>query len=296
MSTLIGFGLGLYLYGLGLYRTYKLIQYTPTSKAASVAPGICEAHGNARMHGELMTAPYAKKPCVFYQTAIYRWSGSGKSRSRSLVKFICSEEPFEIQDDTGSIMVQAPVSERSMGAWKGQNYLKRDINTSAVPSNGSIWGAFTGVLALVKGEKPKPAAEAAPDSDKGRMRALLKAEYPSLLDYGDKVDVEETFIEPGDEIYVLGTAQAAREGDPDSIFIGYDKSDRIFCISDGSEKVARGKTGLRQRRLKISIDEVPHHEITEERRQRFARHIFGDGLRGVHACQLIGHLEASFCF
>ncbi len=240
VGTLVG--VGLYYYGLGLYHTNKLIQYTPTSKAASVAPGICEVQGTAKPYGELKISPYNRKACVFYETTIYRWSGSGKNRSRNVVKVTRSQDPFFIHDDTGDVLIRAPVS-GTIGAFKGLNYLKRDINASAVPSNASVWGAISNVFALVKGQKPKPAAEPAPDSDKGRMRALLQAEYPSLVDYGDRIDVEETYIEPGDPIYVLGTAKAGREGDPDSVFVGYDQTDHIFCISDGSEKEALKKTG-----------------------------------------------------
>ncbi len=250
-------GLGAYFYGLALYHIYNLIKYTPTSKAVSAAPGITEVCGKAKPFGELKTSPYNQKSCVFFETAIYKWHGSGKNRSRSMVRHFWSKDPFYLEDDTGAITIQSPLEAGSKSTVNGianllahhkmtpQNYLKRDINASAVPSTGSIFGAISNVIAMVTGGKKTAAPEPPPESTQGKLRAFLRAEYPDLLDYGDRVDVEETYIEPGDSIYVLGTAavqQAGEGSSQDSIMVGYDPSDGVFVISDGSEKDARGAT------------------------------------------------------
>ena len=279
------FGIGSYLYGLALYRLYKLIQYTPTSKAVSAAPGICEVAGTARPQGELQTAPFTKKICVYFRTNIYKWSGSGKHRSRSLAKSFQGHNRFYIQDDSGQIAIDPPGDDKGGSVlWAGwnmvskhkaspQNYLKLDVSasTGAMASGGFntkttlmviaamivlpllalvfmgigfLWGLLIGVplllVALWVMSRGKNNAPSTPPTNK--VREFLRSAYPSLANYGDRIDVEETYIEPGDPIYILGTAKAV-EGDPDAISVGFTSDNGIFCISDGSEKEARGKAG-----------------------------------------------------
>jgi len=287
-------GIGSYFYGLALYRIYKLIQYTPTSKSVSAAPGICEVTGIAQPDGELQTAPFAKKACVFFKTNIYKWSGSGKHRSRSLAKCLEGHNRFYLQDDSGRIAINPPQEIDSGSILKTglgmaskrrpipQNYLEMDVSES---SNGithksgfnaktmlaviaaMIVAPILAIMALGSGDsvcitafliggliaaiivwrnkdwfKSKPKKTQAEAKPIGAVKEFLRESYPSLANYGDRIDVEETYIEPGDQIYVLGTATAA-EGDPDAISVGLSPDNDIFCISDGSEKEARGKAG-----------------------------------------------------
>ncbi|MFH1094865.1 MAG: LemA family protein [Candidatus Micrarchaeota archaeon] len=229
-------GLGVYYHGLNLYRIYSLIQYTPTSKAVSLAPGISEAQGPAQPHDRLKTAPYGLKPCVFYWTRIYKWSGYGKHRRRDLVKVLKSNDCFDIVDETGAITIRPSKIPGGHGEWEGDIYLKRDVNARVVPSRNSLFGVMGRIMAILMGREPPKPPEPKSGSDKGRMRAMLASYCPDLLEYRDQVDVEETYIEPGDLIYVLGTARPKEAQNPDDLEIAYEPTNKIFCVSDGSEK------------------------------------------------------------
>lgn len=314
------FGVGGYLYGLALYRIYKLIQYTPTSKSVAAAPGLCEVAGQAQPDGELQTAPFARKPCVFYRTNIYQWSGSGKHRRRELAACLKGRNRFYLQDESGRIAIEPPTDKLDVNmlnaGWNllakhresPQDYLKIDVKDSSAGRGGlqalfgarNLWSYYSNpglkdsneeflakrtvylqvamilfivilfwftvrdeflvlgliailvitylvLLALSRLLKPhignkETAKEPVPPQPHDKVRKFLATNYPSLAGYHDRVDVEETYIEPGDSIYVLGTAKAA-DGDPDGISVRYSPDNGIFCISDGSEKDARKKAG-----------------------------------------------------
>ena len=84
-----------------------------------------------------------------------------------------------------------------------------------------------------------------------------------IKDYCDKhninwqnrrMEFEETFIEPGEDLYVMGTAQPSPQQDSNeqqeghkNIMIGYAQGQRMYYISDKSEKELLHNSGSRTR-------------------------------------------------
>ncbi|MDE1798416.1 MAG: LemA family protein [Candidatus Micrarchaeota archaeon] len=215
-------GLWAYLMGIGHYRLRKKIQYTPTSKAISVAPGLAEVAGTAGVVAEPVAAPYTGQACAYFLTRTYTWSGSGKNRSRNLYGQTESPQPIYVEDDTGRVMLRPdPAAGKKQGILdsiipKGQIGYFIDVDVKKTWSGKGLLG--TG-------------------SFEPGMKEFLQAHYPKLLDYHDRVDVEETYIKEKDPIYVLGPARVA-DG-PDGAAQMLIQNDRnVFCVADGSEKNA----------------------------------------------------------
>jgi len=212
---------GLYAYwkGLNQYALKKAIEYTATSKAVAVAPGLAELSGEAHPYGTVVVSPYAKKECVYYRTELYKWSGSGKSRHRSLVKSFESNEPIYVEDDTGLVLVEPtlkPVGPRTKVGVEEDRHAKKMVGTG-------IFGSLLGR-----------------EQDKSsRMYRFVSEFAPDYKSYGDDLEVHETFIEDGDPIYVLGTAKLYEKNAKNpQMVIWDDPKNKYFCISDGSEKDA----------------------------------------------------------
>lgn len=214
--------------GLGQYRLKKSIEYAPTSKAIAAAPGICEVEGAARAASGPLVSPYEQKECVYYKTEVYKWSGSGKHRRRSLALCLESPSPFCIEDDTGTVLImpQQPAQNGAgflnLGAFLSAGnafFLQKDVNMGDSPKKGLI-SSFLGMGA------PNP-----------KLLAFLSRHCPSLADYTDRVDVVETYVCDGDPIFAIGEAKEFEfEGKPNMAITRGSRG--IFCISDGDEKSA----------------------------------------------------------
>lgn len=222
---LIGALFGLYMYGVGLgnYTLRKRIEYTPTSKAIAVAPGLAEVAGEVRALVSPVVSPYAQVPCAYYVCRVFRWSGSGKRRRKHLHRKLESPDPLCVEDDTGRVEVrpdpEAGLADKSLIARilpKGQvgYFLDVDVKRS--------WGG-KGLL----GSAPLEPA----------MEAFLRANAPDLLDYRDRIEVEETYIREGDPLYVLGPAKSV-EGPGGSARMLIQNDAEVFCVADGQEKNA----------------------------------------------------------
>ena len=239
-------GIGTYIYGLGQYSLKRMIEYTPTSKAVAVAPGIAELKGIARQFGGTYISPYGKKECVYYHTELHKWSGSGKHRHRYLVGHWESERPFCLEDDTGSVLIKPEL--HSAGS-EMKLIVKTDLSHKLVPGGGLL-----GFLDKKVPNEP--------------LRLFLESHAKDLLNYNDLVEVHETVFENGDELYVLGSASAYEpykdKADADDIFfegapkpsatlpiqegfqmlISHDKKRKFFAMSEKSEKDTLSEVGL----------------------------------------------------
>ena len=226
--VLIPAGLGAFWYGLGQYYLKKTIEYTPTSKAAAVAPGIAEVTGVARPFKEPLVSPYGREPCAYYSTALFKWAGSGKHRNRFLVNRWESPNPIYVEDETGRVLVQPAIRVKGNEA---AAVIKTDLKAEEILDKRGFLGKILGQQQQVNDPNDK-------------VFAFVSANYPSLSNYDDKLDVEETYIKDGDPLYVIGTASVY---DPDEteprMIIRDDPSRKIFCMADGSEKDALSTTG-----------------------------------------------------
>jgi len=246
MTGLIAAGIGAaaYFHGLGRYNLKRAIEQTPTSKAVAVAPGIAEVNGKARRFRGLLTSPLDRQDCIYFHTDIYAWSGSGKHRKRSRVATLESPDPILIEDDTGSVLVHVR-----------KDMLRKDTGASETPGRGGIAGFFLGQK------------EHGPND---RVYQMLAQYAPKYANYGDRIDVDETYVKEGDPLYCIGTAteylpEVEKEVlDPDAkddvyesvatdarkgvveaprMIIRNDSSRRIYCVSDGTERDAVNAVG-----------------------------------------------------
>ena len=204
-----GFGLGctLFWYGFQIRMKKRFIENIPTSKTRSIALGLVEVHGKAQGMGELLKSPFNRTDCVFFRFEVQERRTSGKSSRWVTIKEHESSKRFYLEDGTGKILI-APQ--------KAELHLNRDRDFSMHIGSSDQEEVFKEGLRRV-GINPK-----------------------GFLGLGDRpLRCDETYIEPGDAIYVMGTAmdnpavRGAAVG-VDNLYIG--KGEQFFCISDKSEK------------------------------------------------------------
>jgi hypothetical protein len=181
-----------------------LIESIPTSTIRSLALGLVEISGQAQPEKDLLSTPFSGLPCVFYSYAVEERVGSGKNARWETIAKGTSEQPFFVIDTTGRVLV-VPL---------GAELILPDERTSR-----SNW----------LGELPPTT-----------IAGLNRLEISTDRWIGSKtLRCRESFILPGERVYVLGTAHehlGARERveNPGRIYIGSSR-DHEFIISDRSE-------------------------------------------------------------
>ena len=196
---LIPFFLGggfLVVFGLQQRKTKMLIEATPTSNVSSVSKGFVEVKGSAQPVAELLKSPFSEAECVYYCYKVKKHAG----HSWLQIAYEESPDPFYVQDDTGKILVKPAGAEV---------HLKTDRKYQS---------SWTGNL----GNQP------------GFARELSKIglDPKGFLGITKSLRCEETYILPGDDLYVLGTATPSLT---DQLVIGK-SPEHDFVLSDQSEK------------------------------------------------------------
>jgi len=197
-------GFGLFVYGWTVHQRTRLIESIPTSTIRSLALGLVEISGQAQPEKDLLSTPFSGLPCVFYSYAVEERVGSGKNARWETIAKGTSEQPFFVIDTTGRVLV-VPL---------GAELILPDERTSR-----SNW----------LGELPP-----------NTIAGLNRLEISTDRWIGSKtLRCRESFILPGERVYVLGTAHehlGARERveNPARIYIGSSR-DHEFIISDRSE-------------------------------------------------------------
>lgn len=198
-------GIGLCVYGWILRQRKRLIESIPTSMIRSLALGLVEIKGLAQPKEGLLSSPFSGVPCVFYSYAVEEHVGSGKHARWETVANGTSEQPFFVRDTTGRVLV-VPL---------GAELILPDERTYR-----NDW----------LGELPPTA-----------LAGLNRLGVSTNRWIGNKtLRCRETFIQPEEWVYVLGTAQEqpdAKELVENSarLYIGSSR-DHEFIISDRSEK------------------------------------------------------------
>src|SRR5690606_30428613 len=104
-------------------RKARTIEDTPVAKIRSAARGYVGITGFARALGaELLRAPLAGTPCVWYRYSIERYQRHGRNSSWDTVERGTSEAFFALDDNTGHCHVdprRAEVKTAMMQRWKG---------------------------------------------------------------------------------------------------------------------------------------------------------------------------------
>ena len=200
-------GIVFFVRGLKRQGWIRLIENIPTSTVRSVAIGLAEVKGKAHPFGETLSSPLSKSLCVYYQYKVQELRRRRRTTYWATVAKGESNLRFLLRDETGEI----PVS--PVGASMNIAIDRRFSNT---------WSG---------GGVPSEVIQALEE---------LGVNTQSWLGFRKTMKVEESFIEPGDQIYVMGTADLAgsssQPGSGSGIVIRKGKNNRFFFISDKSEK------------------------------------------------------------
>jgi hypothetical protein len=151
------------------YRRHQRIRRTETTRIADVKTGCYEIKGKILSMGPLLRSPLSGTACVFYDVAVVhgtrnRWF----SKSRRVVQDK-SHQPFGMQDDTGIAVIDLEGADYALNLDQ-----KRRIR------------------------REKPADGTAPPAPEDRIPAAWE------VDGEDGAICYETFLEEGDDLYVLG--------------------------------------------------------------------------------------------
>lgn len=208
LAVMAGLGIFSFFWGFKVREKKRMIENIPTSKARSVAMGLVEVSGKAQPYRELITTPFSKVDSVFYRYVVEELRRSGKSSRWVKIAEFSTADWFYIEDETGKVLVSPSSAEL---------YLKEDKKYRA-----GGWGGG-------------PEAEA--------FKICLAEqgiESEGLFGFDKNIRCTETYICPGDSVFVMGTAadnplvEQSVEG---SANICIQKTDgNYFCVSDRSEK------------------------------------------------------------
>jgi hypothetical protein len=223
--------IGVVLLGFGFrkLKNFQLISDTPRSKIRSMAMGLVELFGTIT-GSEFIKTPFSKIDCVFYEYRIEEYTRTTKTDSDGKTKVeyewrtVASGKRwirFPIQDETGEVLIDpdkadinAPLKrmyyQARSSAWKlGSiiNALRDWDNTSDTELDTNSWDL-------------KPI-----DPNKWQV-------YSPRV--GDR-KYYESFLEPGENLFVLGTA-ANESTDPNNVIIKKGLNEPTFIISYKSER------------------------------------------------------------
>jgi hypothetical protein len=169
---IVGFFIGIFLFYKGFKELIlkRIIQNTPTSKIRAIAMGLVEVKGKAVCRKEL-TSPLSNKKCVYFDWKIERYVSSKNGGHWSTVALGSSSDPFYIKDDTAQAIVFP---------------------------NGAKLKLRTDMQIKCYSNELKPSWKQFFDSQKISHRSGFFG--------GSKFRITEIYIEPEDNLYILGTA------------------------------------------------------------------------------------------
>jgi hypothetical protein len=242
-------GLLLLYYGFKLLRQKRLIEDVPSSKVRSVAMGLAELKGAARQKDPLV-APLTGAVCVYYRYTIEELRSRSKDRSEwVLVDSGESAQPFYLEDDTGTILVD-PVGADTM-LRKDHEEIKRDGGWTSRKRRYREWRLVPGERVYVLGSVRKT-------RDTVKERRLLLAERLQQLKR-DADRLKEFDADKDGQISATEWEAAVRKvqeemlrqeiarpaEDKDDLVIGQGEAERTFVLADRGEESMTRNLSLR---------------------------------------------------
>jgi len=149
----VGFGAGLYYFfkGFRIFREYRLLMDTPEVPIRSVAMGLVEIHGKAKIE-QPVQSPVTRTPCCFYQVEIERWVKDKQGGHWSHTATDADGPTFYLEDASGKVLVDAHQAEYDL------------IQTAKVETGGGI-GSGLGRLFSGMGGPTRVALSPLPTAD-----------------------------------------------------------------------------------------------------------------------------------
>lgn len=104
----VGFGAGLYYFykGFRTFREYRVLMDTPEIPIRSVAMGLVEIHGKAKIE-QPVPSPVTRTPCCFYQVEIEHWVTTKNGGHWSHIASDADGPKFYLEDASGKVLVDA---------------------------------------------------------------------------------------------------------------------------------------------------------------------------------------------
>lgn len=212
IGTFLVVGILLFVFGLYYLQKKQMIENIPTSKIRSLAMGLVEIFGEALplKENEIIIAPFSNKPCVYSRFTIEEYRSSGKSSSWVTIKRGEDRKPFYLKDETGKVLIDP-------------NRANINIKMDAEYRSGL-------------GKDP-------PESVKQFLNRTNIRFEGMIFGINKQMRYREHIIEPGDNLYIMGTAvdnpfiqEAKAVKGVKDIIIQKGRTEKLFIISDKSEK------------------------------------------------------------
>ena len=213
-----GFGFGVFLLIVGLSLFYnsltnlkkkRLFENIPTSKMRSVAMGLVELKGKIEVAENMIKDPFDDKDCVYWSVTIEEYVKRGKSHKWVTRHEANDSVPFLFSDDTGSALVDSSKAD--------MKNVKRDSQYESAP--------------FFSEELPVKIKQ---------YCVQHRVKYTGWLGGKRKMRCRTTYLEPDDQLYIIGSARPITE--KESVYskgakatIDYKKGGH-FLISEKSEK------------------------------------------------------------
>ncbi len=107
-----GFGAGLFYFikGFRIFREYRVLMDTPEIPIRSVAMGLVEVHGKAKVE-QPATSPVTRTPCCFYKVDIEHWVTDKNGGHWSHIATDADGPKFYLEDASGKVLVDAHLAE-----------------------------------------------------------------------------------------------------------------------------------------------------------------------------------------
>ena len=212
----LGFGALLLIVGLSLFynslknlKQKRLFENLPTSKMRSVAMGLVELKGRIEVAERMIKDPFDDKDCVYWSVTIEEYVKRGKSHKWVTRHEANDSVPFLFSDDTGSALVDSSKAD--------MKNVKRDSQYESAP--------------FFSEELPVKIKQ---------YCVQHRVKYTGWLGGKRKMRCRTTYLEPDDQLYIIGSARTITE--KESVYskgakatIDYKKGGH-FLISEKSEK------------------------------------------------------------
>ena len=209
--AIFGLGAGIYFFfkGFKWLKQKKTIENIPTSKIRSIAMGLVEIFGEIIPDKkETILSPFSNKKCVYYKYTIEEYRRTGKHSHWVTVKKDERSVPFYLKDETGKVLVDPTDA-------------KIDIPKDFEYNSGI-------------GRNPPSVVKS--------FLSINKLNFESFLGFNKTMRYREYFIEPGEKIYVMGSAgdnpyveDATGSKNEEDIMIQKGNDKQFYYISDKSE-------------------------------------------------------------
>ncbi len=198
----LGLGAGVYYFfrGFRSLQRKQLIEGLPTSKIRSIAMGLVEVVGTA-VGEPSVAAPFTLRKCFGAKCRIDRWQSDRRGGHWVKVHEEYLGVPFQVEDETGRVRVDATGAELDQPC---------DFDYDTKEGLGTFLGRLFGSgddksLASARDKEEAALAEVTLPQ---RLRNFCESRDISTGWWsGSRMRYREYRIEPGNPIYVLGTAE-----------------------------------------------------------------------------------------